>query len=405
MPNTPEGAYSPSDADIDEMVATEMGTDLSDDALDDEPESPAGEEPIDTGDQDDDETPGATGDDQPPSGAGADEAAKPGDEATGDAGAATAGGPPAPALPEGAKPFTFKAEKQEFAFPGIHETVEGSLIVAKESSGQLRQFLAEAVAARTRWPQERRTYEKRIKQLEREKTEGRTAKDVEADAIIAEFERLATLPEGELYGAVESFRENLPNLRLQVEKKKLEHDRAEFDRQRNGQPATPEDEEEQLYESLSTEVRSTLDKLLAHPAAKFLTDEDKAEFRQVWTKRAPTLLRRATADDPEAGIKKGEVVFDDDDLVNDFRRTIRIRKDAHDRAEAARKADAENRKRNIDQTRAGNPLPPVVGRGSTAGAQERKGPADTDDSPRAQRRRKKRSAREKFLAGELDEPE
>lgn len=401
MPDSPEGAYSPSDAEIDEIVESLEGGDSA--VATDDASAGAGPDegeerlPADT-------RVGAAKDEgaEPaeaarPTAGGAEPATKPAAEAA----PAAPGAPAAPAE----KPFTFKAEGKDYQFPGIKLNEDGSATVPKEQLGAFKQYLAEGVAVRQRWPQEKRTYEKRIRQLERERDETRSAKDIEADAIIAQWEGLFKLPADQRYQALMDLEEQMPKLRIDIEKKKLDFERQEFERERSGAPATPEDEEEQVYEGLNRAVQETLKTLFAHPAAKYLTDEDKQDFAETWRSRAHTLLGRATEDGD--GYKKGELIVNDDDVIADFRRTVLTAKRQQDKAEAARKTAEANAQRNADL--GGSRIPPTVARGTTSQAGTKSGKGDEEEEENAERaarkRRRRRGVRERFLSGELDSPD
>jgi hypothetical protein len=228
------------------------------------------------------------------------------------------------------KPFKFKASGAEHTFQGVEELEDGTLRVSKEATPQFRGVLASYVELQRTSKEERRNLQRAINRKE---------KELEA-------------------------------------------------KQNGQQDLLPEEAEEQLQNTLQQEVYSTFTRLLALPEPKALPNEDRKALYEKWQKRALKLAVRATQDMPEIGVKKGQLYFDDSDIVDDFNDRLALLKRAKGTVTAAQR----NAKMNADQGRGRTPPPVVRGGRPPAG----KGTEKKDLG------RDRKGFKKKFLAGELD---
>jgi hypothetical protein len=257
----------------------------------------------------------------------------------------------APAAIPGAKPFQFKASGGTHVFPGAQELPDGSVVIAKDSQAEFRRVLASERELR-------QNFQKTVSQHRRELDEAkkvRTAKDVEADAVFKLFGDLKKMTPEERFDFFQDFDQRAPQLELEIQREQLKQEREALERQKAGPEPTPEERQEQLQTVLVGELNATFQRLAALPELKQLTRDDLAGVYQKWQGKTDRLLRQLTADDPATGMKKGEWVFDDSDIVDDIKFLLKVKEGASRSSGAA----AANAARNGDT----NAAPPVVAGG------------------------------------------
>lgn len=262
----------------------------------------------------------------------------------------------APSVP-GAKPFQFNAAGGVHTLQGASELPDGSVVIAKDSLIDFRRTLASGRELQQNF---RRTQSEFARQLKAAQ-EARTTKDVEAEMVYAMFGNLKKMTPEERWDYFQKFDEEAPKLELEVQRKQIEQDRAALARQKAGPVATPEEQMEQVQSVLTTELNATFSRLAALPEAKAFSKDELIELYKKWATRTNRLTRQAEQDNPQAGIKKGDWLFDDDDVVNDFRFMLSVKQKAGGGSAAA----ARNAAMNGDQSA----IPPVVPGGRIPAAQ------------------------------------
>jgi hypothetical protein len=283
------------------------------------------------------------------------------------------------------KPFKFKASGAEHTFQGVEELEDGTLRVSKEATPQFRGVLASYVELQRTSKEERRNLQRQLNAAQTRKSD----KDHEADAITKLFKDIQAMSPEERWAWAENFTDNAKNLELEIKQQAIDRKEKELEAKQNGQQdLLPEEAEEQLQNTLQQEVYSTFTRLLALPEAKALPNEDRKALYEKWQKRALKLAVRATQDMPEIGVKKGQLYFDDSDIVDDFNDRLALLKRAKGTVTAAQR----NAKMNADQGRGRTPPPVVRGGRPPAG----KGTEKKDLG------RDRKGFKKKFLAGELD---
>lgn len=370
----PAGAYTPSDDDLDELVG-QATDDISTEAPDEEaeptaatsePESEPEAEPVETPEGEEPteeiEEEGAEG-------------AEP-DPAAAQAAAATE-----------SKPFTFKASGAEHQFHGVTELKDGSLRTTKEAGTQLRQVLASYVELQKTSKTERRDFQRKLEAA----TKQRSDKDIEAEHLTKLFKDIEKMTPEERWVWAEEFTANVPTLQLEIQKAQLARDRAALEQERQGPVLSEEEQTEALTATVSTELNATFERLFKEPEAKHLTEEDRKALRERWAKKQLKLVVKADKDDPITGAKKGQWIFDDGDVVDDFLYVTNLRKSTGKTVTAA----ARNAKMNADQGR--RQAPPTIRGG--------KPPVGKGTTKQKDLRGKKKEYKKAFLAGELDTPD
>jgi hypothetical protein len=370
----PAGAYTPSDDDLDELVG-QATDDISTEAPDEEaeptaatsePESEPEAEPVETPEGEEPteeiEEEGAEG-------------AEP-DPAAAQAAAATE-----------SKPFTFKASGAEHQFHGVTELKDGSLRTTKEAGTQLRQVLASYVELQKTSKTERRDLQRKLEAA----TKQRSDKDIEAEHLTKLFKDIEKMTPEERWVWAEEFTANVPTLQLEIQKAQLARDRAALEQERQGPVLSEEEQTEALTATVSTELNATFERLFKEPEAKHLTEEDRKALRERWAKKQLKLVVKADKDDPITGAKKGQWIFDDGDVVDDFLYVTSLRKSTGKTVTAA----ARNAKMNADQGR--RQAPPTIRGG--------KPPVGKGTTKQKDLRGKKKEYKKAFLAGELDTPD
>ncbi len=379
MPQNAEGAYSPSEDELDELVG-EVTEDLrSPDATDTETEpTPAESGAESTGDGPSEET--SEGQDADDELAETEEGQKPTTPA------ATPAATAARDAVAGEKPFTFKAAKAEHSFQGIAELPDGTLKVTKEAIPQLRGVLASFVELQRTSKEERRNLQREIKRIQSDRSD----REIEADAVTRLFTDVEKMTPEERWMWAENFGAETPKLQLEIERQKLERERAAFARQRDGGDLTEEEQGERYQGVLQTEVQSTFTRLFQDPSARHLTVQDRRDLYEKWLKKAGRLVVTLDRDDQQTGGKKGQQVFDDQDIVDDFTERVRLRQEAAKTVTAA----SRNATQNAD-LRGGNRPPPTVkgGRIPSQDGQKKATPKGKKDFKKA------------FMRGDLDQSE
>lgn len=377
MADKKEDAVALSDADLDELVQT-AEDDTTDDPPEDTTERTAPDAPAPDKAQTETAAPDAAGepadddedDEDEPETAGA----PPAEGVTADA---------APVIP-GAKPFQFKASGAERVLPGAFELPDGSVAIPKAEVGRFRSTLASAVEIQGQFQRYQRDTRRQLEELKAERNE----KDVAADLVAGLFAELEGKSEDELWEWVRSFVADAPKIRQDIRDHQLTLREQQLDRRAKGPEPTPEEVQERRTQVLTTELTATYERVATVPQVKkYLTKDELDRIFQKHSKRLDRLVTKADADDPTLGVKKGQEIFDDTEVLEDIEIAINLKKRMGGQAPAARNAAL-----NADRTRGnnGNVIPPAPRRG-TAGATAAAAGAD------------KPWSKKDFMAGKLDD--
>jgi hypothetical protein len=256
-----------------------------------------------------------------------------------------------PAIPAGAKPFQFKASGTVQTLPGAHELPDGSVLVTKDALTEVRRTFANERDLSAQFTKYRRESDRKIRDAQTQ----RTAKDAEADAVIAWGAELAQKTPEELWQHLNEFQGNVPRYQLDLERRRLDEQRKQFELQAKGPQLSEEEQREQFTENVQGELAATFAYLDRDAAFKGLTPEDKQTLRARWEKRPELLVRRATEDMPQHGITKGDVLFDPSNLLDDAKFILAHRKPVAQPSKAA----AQNAIKNADQ-QVTNRIPPTA---------------------------------------------
>lgn len=376
MANTPQGAYTPSDDELDELVSAAEGDEGNAPEPVDGPEPIADDEPSSEGQE-----PGSETTAEAEEGAETDAEAEPTETSDEDGAPALTDAPAA-----SSQPFKIKGAGQEHVMPGITEMKDGSLRATKEAAAQLRQTLASAIGIQHQWKEERRGLQREL----REARESKSDKEIEAETIVSLFGDLREMTPEERWAWANKFAEEAPKLEIAIDKKKLERDREALKREREGGNLLPEEQQERVQEALGTELRETFTRLMQRPEAKLLTPEDKRTLWQKYAADPARLVRQATEDMPEQGIKKGDTIIDDGDVAYDFNYLVSIRQ----RSQATTTAGQRNAALNADRQRT-NAIPPTPRARTPQGA-----PNGQIKKPKS-----RKDFEKQFMAGKLDKQE
>jgi hypothetical protein len=134
--------------------------------------------------------------------------------------------------------------------------------------------------------------------------------------------------------------------------KQLEHERKEFEAARNGPTLSPEEQQEHLTESVTGELNTTFQWIESQPEFTALTAQEKRAVYDKFLKRPERLVRRAAQDDPAAGVKAGDLMFDPSDVLDDLKFIASVKPKPQPNGAAQRNAVM-----NADKA---NPIPPTV---------------------------------------------
>lgn len=261
----------------------------------------------------------------------------------------------APAAPASGKPFQFKASGRDHTLPWASELPDGSVVIPKEQRTEFQRELASARELQTNF----RTLQRQSAEKIREAQSQRTQKDVDADASIALMAELVQLTPEAQWQYLQELQGNLPRLQIDLERRKLQEQQKLFEQQQRGPQLSPEEQQERFTETVHGELAATLTQLEQHETFKALTAEDKQTLRARYEQRPDLLVRRATEDVPQAGIQKGDVLFDPTHLVEDAKFLLQHRKPAAP-ATPSPTAAARNAALNADRQTPVNPIPPSV---------------------------------------------
>ena len=282
------------------------------------------------------------------------------------------------------KPFTFKASGAEHTFQGVEELNDGSLRVSKEATPQFKGVLASYVELRRTSTDERRKLTRELETARKERSD----KDLEAEAVLKLFDDIEKMTPEQRWMWAEEFGDKVPALKNELEIKRRDREIERLKKQASGEPATEEEARERRTTAVQGEVKASFQRLFADPDAKALTEQDRKELLEKWLKKGDRLVVKLEKDDPTTGGKKGQEIFDDADIVDDFLERIRLRKEAAGTLTAAQK----NARQNADQ-QGGRGIPPTV-RSRTPSSGGKKKVPDL--------RGRKKEFGKQFLKGELD---
>lgn len=272
----------------------------------------------------------------------------------------------APAATAAGKPFQFNASGGVHTLTGASELPDGSVVISKDATTEFRRELAHGRELQANFTKYRRENDRKLRDVQSQ----RTAKDAEADAVIAWGSELASLSPQELAERLLDFQGNIPRYQLDLREKKLKEQERLVEEQRRGPQLSDEERQEQLVEQVGSMLDQEWQEILTAPAVAALPEADKRRVFDRWRQR-PQMLMRRVADPKEAqalGVEPGSVVFDATELRNDLLYALELRKGAAPAAPS--KAAQANAQRNADQTR-GNRIPPTP-RGAAPVGQPRK---------------------------------
>jgi hypothetical protein len=260
--------------------------------------------------------------------------------------AATAGQAPAAAASTGTKksepqPFTFKGDKTEHTLEGAHYYAGDGLYVPEAQVPRLKQLLSSGAIHQGSWQKREREFERTVKSLREERNE----KDVAADAVMdLVFKDLANAKtEDEIIDWALNFKKSIPEYRVAIREKQLEARERRIEER--GRPS-PEDVEEQIGEVAAAELDRTLEEIFKRPEIKKLLDDaDRAELKSRFSRNPRRFVSAADRDDPDLGVKKGELLFDGAAILEQVELAATLKGRAVTASQAAASAAATNRKR------------------------------------------------------------
>jgi hypothetical protein len=385
MPNTPQGAYSPSDDDLDALIEESgAGDDTPDPAPEARSSAPSGDPAGNRPDPDPANAAVATHDedDEPQR--------QPEGEPTGEEeGAPAAAAEAPPAVPPGSKPFQVKAAGGEHVLAGALELPDGSVVIAKDAQPEFRRFVASAVELQKNFTQLRRNSQREILTLKQAQTD----RDLESGVIVEEWKKFLGMTPEQRWDYVQQLDAEAPTIQTAIERKKLDRDRDALKREREGPPLLDEEKEEQVQQLATNELAGTFRTLATHADAKLFTEDELQKLWAKWARRPQRLTRTATEDGD--GWKKGQTVFDDTEVWEDFALLADVKKKAAAKA-GPTGAAARNAALNADQT-GKTRIPPVVTPTRPApGDGRKKQPSFAGN---------KKGWKKEFMAGSLDDPE
>jgi hypothetical protein len=330
MTGTPSGELS--DEELDEIV---RGQD------DDEPnEAP---EPASTG-------PAADEASDTPTDAAPDNAS-PGDATPAtDVAAQPATAASAPPAPVAGKPFQFNATGSVHTLAGALELPDGSVVIPKEAQPEFRRVLASQRALETTFKQTKREFDRQLTAARSQ----RTAKDVEADAVVQLFSDIQKMSPEERWNYFVEFDQKVPELRNDIRQKQLDEREKAIEEAKRGPQLSPEEQQEKTASLAVSELNTEFQEIEKNPQFKSLTQQQKRAVYDKWVKKADRLVRKATADDPQRGIKAGDELFDPADLYEDLSFAVAMATPVTVPSQAAK----QNAARNADQTT--TTIPPTV---------------------------------------------
>lgn len=387
MPNTPQGAYSPTDDDLDALIGEAAGPDETPDPAPEAASSAPSGDPA--GNRTDARPANAAAGEQETD----DERAREpeGDEVEAvDTATPAPEAPPAPpaALPAGSKPFQVKAAGGEHVLAGALELPDGSVVIAKDAQPEFRRFVASAVELQKNFTQLRRNSQRQMQALQQAQTD----RDLESGVIVEEWKKFLAMSPEARWEYAQQLDAEAPTIQTAIERKKLERDREQLKREREGPPLLDEEKEEQAQQGAAKELAVTFRSLATHEDAKLFTQDELQKFWAKWARRPQRLMRTATEDGD--GWTKGQTVFDDTEVWEDFQLLADVKKKAAATA-GPTGAAARNAALNADQT--GTRIPPVVAPTRPAAGDGRKKQPSFSGN--------KKGWKKAFAAGELDDPE
>jgi hypothetical protein len=385
MSMKPEGVYSPSDDELDELVEATGDEGTAPDPAP-EPARPAPDAESASVTPEDDETDNAAAGEHDEDDELERQPAPADGEPLPDADPAA---PPA-AIPPGAKPFTYSASKGQHTLPGALELADGSIVIAKDAQPEFRRFVASSHELRAHFTQFQRDTQRKLQQAET----ARVARAEEAEAVYGLFTELKKMSPEERWEFFQKFDEEAPKLELAIEKKKIAADRKALEEERAGPQPTPEEQQEQVQQLLTSELNATFRSLAEQADAKLFTRDELIALYQKWAKRPQRLARTLSADEGE--FKKGQTIFDDSEVWEDFGLIANVKRRAG-AAPAPVGAAARNAALNADQSKRANPIPPVVTPRRPAAGQAR----NSDGTFKGNEGRKK--FKQDFMRGDLDD--
>jgi hypothetical protein len=310
---------------------------------------------------------------------------------------------PAPPAPVPDRPFQYKAMGAEHTLPGATVLADGRLVIAPTAVPDLAKTLASQRELQTNFQKVTRQHAAALEEAKREGSE----KIAEAEAMRAYMADLLAMDPDTRYEALQKLEQDMPRLQAEVrekeitkERERLAAERKAFEEERAGPKPTQEEQAKQFVQTVHNELANTYNRLKQDPDAKLLSAE---EYNAVFAKHAKKpnrLIVRAEADDEAAGIKKGDYLFDESELIEDLELAVKIKKEAMAAAGASAPpaptgAAAVNAARNADKPV--NVIPPVVPPAAPVNPAPRQGGKKKPMS--------KAEFRRKFTAGELDDPD
>lgn len=278
-----------------------------------------------------------------------------------------------------ATPFRFPADGKEYTVAGAVVQKDGSLLVPKERVAEVAEFLGQGVAHRGSFRQKLAEADQRVAAAEQkaayEATLGRNLSD-----------RITSLVEDHIAGkvvrdgrtALEDFLtdtvNNWASLRVEAERAAVQKERETFQQGRDGERR--ETESRQLDAALETHVGQI--------ASRYPGVDAKAVLQTLRAHGPTAFFFRADADNPDAGLRKGDIGVRLGLIEEQFRLADTVARSTREALEAAAKLEAKNR-----GAVAVTPAPPAVSAAGSAPA-----PGKKDEIPTF----KSREERDAWLA-------
>jgi hypothetical protein len=241
----------------------------------------------------------------PPTPAAAPPTPPPAPEPSGQPGAPSSGQPPVPGTPPPppATDWSFRADREQHTIPGARVAPDGSLTIPANQVATIRQLLAEGIAHRGSWQEERGQYEARIAELEQ-------AVEQHPDVLRARAfnERLLALmaqgPEA-MAAWLDQFEANRPALLAQAEQAVLQQRLEAAERERT--TLAEQYEADRLAPQIEASLQGAVEELAARP--EFQSVNAGALYSRLMEHYLNRVCYEVPATQRRMGLKAGEVLI------------------------------------------------------------------------------------------------
>jgi hypothetical protein len=244
--------------------------------------------------------------------------------------------------------------------PCAHELPDGSVVIPKDAPHRVPPRPGSRRDLQANFTRTKRESDRKIRDAQTQ----RTAKDAEADAVIAWGAELAQKTPEELWQHLNEFQGNVPRYQLDLERRRLDEQRKQFELAGEGPAVERGGAARAVHGERAGRAGSDLRVSRSGRRVQGIDAEDKQTLRARWEKRPELLVRRATEDMPQHGITKGDVLFDPSNLLDDAKFILAHRKPVA----ATEQGAAQNAIKNADRSAGDEPDSPNGAQCTTRGA-------------------------------------